>query len=58
MCGYFCIGFMDFMLANKTSIDYTGLFLHYDFQKNDNINVIPLKQVIYTQIYVTKQKLD
>ena len=26
MCGYFCIGFIDFMLAGKTMIDYTALF--------------------------------
>ena len=25
MCGYFCIGFIDFMLAGKTWIDYTSL---------------------------------
>ena len=36
MCGFFCIGFIDFMLADKTLIDYTSLFLHYDFEKNDN----------------------
>ena len=23
MCGYFCVGFIDFMFANKTLIDYT-----------------------------------
>ena len=22
MCGYFCIGFIDFMFANKTLIDF------------------------------------
>ena len=27
MCGYFCIGFIDFMLAGKTLIDYTIFFL-------------------------------
>ena len=37
MCGYFCIGFTDFMFAGKTLIDYTSLFLPYDFEKNDNI---------------------
>ena len=26
MCGYFCIGFIDFMLAEKTLTDYTNLF--------------------------------
>ena len=26
ICGYFCIGFIDFMLAGKTLIDFTNLF--------------------------------
>ena len=30
MCGYFCIGFIEFMLAGKTLIDYTNLFSPYD----------------------------
>ena len=37
MCGYFCIRFIDFMLAGKTVIDYTNLFSSYDFNKNDSI---------------------
>ena len=37
MCGYFCIGFIDFMLAGKTLVDYTSLFSSYDFEKNDAI---------------------
>ena len=37
MCGYFCIEFINFMLADKTLIDYTSLFWPYDFEKNDNI---------------------
>ena len=37
MCGYFCIGFIDFMLAGKSLIDFTGLFSPYDFTKNDDI---------------------
>ena len=37
MCGYFCIGFIDFMLASKTLIDYTNLFSLYDFNKNYSI---------------------
>ena len=37
MCGYFCIGFIDFMLAGKTLIDYTSLFSPHDFDKNDQI---------------------
>ena len=37
MCGYFCIGFIDFMLEGKTLIYYTNLFSPYDFDKNDRI---------------------
>ena len=35
MCGYFCIGFIDFMLAGKKLTDFTSLFSPYDL--NDNI---------------------
>ena len=31
MCGYFCIGFIDFMLAVKKLTDYTNLFSPHDF---------------------------
>ena len=37
MCGYFCIGFIDFMLAGKKLTDYTNLFSPYDFKNNENI---------------------
>ena len=37
MCGYFCIGFIDFMLAGKKLTDFTSMFSTYDFEKNDNI---------------------
>ena len=37
MCGYFCIGFIDFMLAGKKLTDYTSLFSPYDFKKTDDI---------------------
>ena len=37
MCGYFCIRFIDFMLAGKKLTDYTNLFSPHDFKKNDNI---------------------
>ena len=35
-CGYFCTGFIHFMLAGKTLIYYTSLLLLYDFEINDN----------------------
>ena len=45
ICRYFCIGFIDFMLAAKKLADFTNLFSPHDFQKNDNIilKVILLK---------------
>ena len=37
MCGYFCIGFINFMFNGKSLTDYTNLFSPNDFNKNDNI---------------------
>ena len=37
MCGYFCIGFIDFMFKGETLTEYTNLFSLNDFKKNDNI---------------------
>ena len=37
MCGYFFIGFIDFMLAGKKLTDNTNLFCPYVFKKNDSI---------------------
>ena len=39
MCGYFCIGFIDFMLAGKTLTDFTNLFSPNNFKRNDDINL-------------------
>ena len=33
MCGYFCIEFIDFMLAGKKLTDFTSLFSPHDFKK-------------------------
>ena len=37
MCGYFCIGFIDFILAGKNLADYTIFISLHDFKKNDDI---------------------
>ena len=37
MCGYFCIGFIDFMLKGISLLDYTNLFSRNDYEKNDKI---------------------
>ena len=33
MCGYFCIGFIDFMAAGKTLIEFTYLFSPNNLKK-------------------------
>ena len=45
MCEYFCIGFIDFMLKGKSLLDYTNLFLHNYFEKNDKIILKCLQQL-------------
>ena len=37
MCGYFCIGFINFMVAGKTLTDFTNLFSPNNLKKNDDI---------------------
>ena len=37
MCGYFCIGFIDFVLKGKSLLEYTNLFSPSDYKKNDKI---------------------
>ena len=37
MCGYFCIGFIDFMLSGEKLTDFTNMFSAHDFEKNDDI---------------------
>ena len=36
VCGYFCIGFIDFMLAGKTLTDFTNLSSPNNFKRNDD----------------------
>ena len=37
MSGYFCNGFIDFMLKGKSLLDYTNLFSPNKYEKNDKI---------------------
>ena len=37
MCGYFCIGFINFMFNGNSLKDYTSLFSPNDFKKNEII---------------------
>ena len=40
MCGYFCIGFINFMFNDKSLTDYTNLFSPNDLNKNDDIILV------------------
>ena len=37
MCGYFCIGFIMYMVMSKSLTNYTNRFSQNDFKKNDNV---------------------
>ena len=37
MCGYFCIGFIDFMLKGKSLLEYTHLFFLNEYKLNEKI---------------------
>ena len=39
MWNYFCIGFIDFMLAGKKLTDFMNIFSPHDFEKNDGITL-------------------
>ena len=36
MCGYFCIGFIHFMLKRKSLTEFINLFAPNDFKKSDD----------------------
>ena len=46
MCGYFCIGFIDFMLAGKKLTEYTNLFSRNNFKENEGGKKIGINEVI------------
>ena len=37
MCGYFCIGFIDFILKGKSLLEYTNVFSPNEYKRNDKI---------------------
>ena len=39
MCRYFCIGFFDFMIKNRSFLDDSNLFYPNEYEKNDEIIV-------------------
>ena len=65
ICGYFCVGFIGFMLSRKTLTDFTNLFSPNNFKKkNDDIalnyfitNVYKWSSAGYIQIWVINNNL-
>ena len=47
MCGYFCIEFIDFMLAGKKLTNYTNFFSPHDFKKINKIILSYLKNELF-----------
>ena len=37
MCGYFSIGFIDFMLKSKSLLEYKNLVFPSEYEKNEKI---------------------
>ena len=37
MCGYFSIGFIDFMLKGESLLDFTNLLSPNEYEKNDKL---------------------
>ena len=37
MCGYFCVGFIDFVLKGRSWLEYTNLFSPNDYEKNGKV---------------------
>ena len=37
MCGYFCIGFINFMIEGKNLTEFKNIFSPHSFKQNDNI---------------------
>ena len=58
LCGYFCIGFIDFMLAGEKPTDFTSLFSPCDLKKNDDIILIYFKGKSMQSHWNWQNKLD
>ena len=37
MCGYFCAGFIDFIVKGKNLLDYASLFFTNKYEKNGKV---------------------
>ena len=59
MCGYFCIGFINFILAGKTLTEFTNLFSPNNFKKNyDIILNYFMSNIYFLKSYCLKCRKD
>ena len=63
MCGYFCIGFIDFMLKGKSLLEYANLFSSNEYKKNNKVilkyfqqNLNKLKRIVMFAINIENLK--
>ena len=52
MCGYFFVGFIDFILKYKSLLQYTNLFSLNDYEKNDKVLPKYFQQLKIWKIYM------
>ena len=58
MCGYFFIGFIDFMLTGNSLIDFTGLFFPDGFKENDDIILSYFEKKRFLYLIHLKKKMS
>ena len=55
MCGFYCIAFIEYMLAGKGFLDYTNLFTLNDYKKNEKIiYAILMTNMSYLEFRISK----
>ena len=47
MCGFYCIAFIEYMLAGKTLLDYINLFSQDDYKNYDKVTYKYFKEKIW-----------
>ena len=56
MCGFYCIAFIEYMLAEKTLLHYTNLFSPNGYEKNSKIIYKYFKEkYVKSQVYTEKK---
>ena len=56
MCGYFCIGFIDFLLKGKSLSDYKNFFSPNGYKNNDKIILTKKMENLYCSFICRKYR--